>query len=116
MARLAKNGFLDRFRTLGESKALKPVVLPPVRSQQLFQNSRRVEGVEAVRRNAKTRRSVCFRTLGESKALKQQRIAYIEFSLQFQNSRRVEGVEAGFVGQIRFLSTSVSELSASRRR
>ena len=57
-----------------------------------FQNSRRVEGVEASSRRAGLRRAPRFRTLGESKALKLDRIGRADDALP------------------------VSELSASLRR
>ena len=60
----------------------------------MFQNSRRVEGVEARRTLGHTPRRICFRTLGESKALKLGRALMGAPAQLFQNSRRVEGVEA----------------------
>ena len=59
-----------------------------------FQNSRRVEGVEANRLTVLRTFFDCFRTLGESKALKQYLAQFANPIVVFQNSRRVEGVEA----------------------
>ena len=64
----------------------------PVELLWKFQNSRRVEGVEAHRRSRHRRYEEGFRTLGESKALKPE----------LANAQGYLGI--------------VSELSASRRR
>ena len=83
----------DGFRTLGESKALKLLLHDEIESLKKFQNSRRVEGVEAARPTTPRPCPGCrFRTLGESKALKLMR-------------QQIPRIEIG-----------VSELSASRRR
>ena len=107
--------------------------------ETMFQNSRRVEGVEAPASRSRSRRRWCFRTLGESKALKQPAPQVVYEDPKFQNSRRVEGVEAqppelerARAARFRTLGESkalkpcaagnpprrvpVSELSASRRR
>ena len=81
----------------------------------LFQNSRRVEGVEAAQDRGQEAGQDGFRTLGESKALKPDAVAAAATFAEFQNSRRVEGVEAVPGARARG-GHLVSELSASRRR
>ena len=131
---------MTSFRTLGESKALKPARIRANSMQTMFQNSRRVEGVEAIQLRCNGALLDCFRTLGESKALKPspatprsaQSIGFRTLgeskALKLVTWKKLIAIRGGFrtLGESKALKpgparrarwgAAVSELSASRRR